>query len=132
MRLAEELTPSAPILRNETFSPKIAPLAFLHPRPVLLISVVANSHLVRDLECKTKKPTEQWTVICETHTCVLYSGNSESSTLSVSLLSQPFQHDRWPCDHPQVVFVETLPLPHMRESPHLGVLSCLVHYRISK
>ena len=38
----------------------------------------------------------------------------------VSLLSQPFQHARWPCDHPRVVLAESLPLLHMRESPRLG------------
>ena len=42
----------------------------------------------------------------------------------VSLLAQPFPHGRWPCDHPHVVLAESLPLLHMRESPHLGVLPC--------
>ena len=50
----------------------------------------------------------------------------------VPLLSPPFQHDRWPCDHPQLGPVESLPLPHMHESPHLGVISCSVHCHISK
>ena len=45
-------------------------------------SVFADPHFVHDLRCKTKKPTEMWTVICDTHTCVMFSGNSESSALT--------------------------------------------------
>ena len=90
------------------------------------LCVFANSHFIHDLRCKTRKPTEQRTVVCNTHTCVIFSGNSDV----VSPLSQPFKHDRWPCDHPQVVPVESLPLPHMRESPRLEVLSYSVHCRI--
>ena len=51
------------------------------------LSVFANSHLVHDLHCKTRKPTEQRTVICDTHTCVLFSGNSKNSTLSFNFLA---------------------------------------------
>ena len=65
------------------------------------------------------------------HMCYVQRKVKESHTV-LSLPSQPFPHDRWPCDHPQVVLAESLPLLHMRESPHLGVLSCSVHYRISK
>ena len=50
----------------------------------------------------------------------------------VSHLSQRFPHDRWPCDHPQVVLAESLPVPHMPESPRLEVISYPVHYRNSK
>ena len=63
------------------------------------------------------------------HLCFVQR-NFEEFYIDVSLLSPPFQHDRWPCDHPQVA--ESLPLPHVRESPHLGVLSCSVHYLIFK
>ena len=59
------------------------------------LSVFANTHFVHELRCKTRKPIEQWTVICDTHTCVLFSGNSESSALS-SFLSQPPQHTSFP------------------------------------
>ena len=79
------------------------------------LSVFADSHLVHYLRCKTRKPTEQRTVICDTHTCVTFSGSTESSALSFHFLSKPFPHDRWPCDHPQVVLAESLPLLHMRE-----------------
>ena len=84
MRLANELTPSSPILRNQTF------LSILRhwlsssstgSSHFTRLSVFANSHLVHDLRCKTRKPTEQWTVIGDTHTCV-FSGNSKSSTWS--------------------------------------------------
>ena len=49
----KELTPSSPILRNQTF-PNCA-IGFLHLRR---LSVFAYSHLVHDLRCRTKKPTE--------------------------------------------------------------------------
>ena len=100
MRLAKELTPSSSILRNQTSSPNCA-IGFLHLRLVLLISLVFPSLpiLILFMTCaaKTRKPTEQWTVICDTYTCVLFSGNWKTSTLSFSLISQPFPHDRWPC-----------------------------------
>ena len=41
-KLAKELTPSSPIVRNQTFSPNCA-TGFLHLRPVLLISLVFPS-----------------------------------------------------------------------------------------
>ena len=50
----------------------------------------------------------------------------EEFYIVVSLFSPPFQHDRWPCDHLEVVLL------HMRESPHLGVRSYSVHHRIFK
>ena len=56
----------------------------------------------------------------------------EEFYIVVSLLSQPFQHDRWPREHPQVVLVESLPHPQMRELLRLGVLSYSVHSRLSK
>ena len=37
----------------------------------------------------------------------------------VSLVAQAFPQDRWPCDHAQVVPVESLLLPHLLESPYL-------------
>ena len=42
------------------------------------VSVFANSHLVHALRCKTRKPTEKRTVICDTYTFVLLSGKSKS------------------------------------------------------
>ena len=57
----------------------------------------------------------------------MFSGDSESSALSFH-----FSHDRWPCDHPQVVLAESHPLPHMRGSPRLEMLSYSVHCRIFK
>ena len=44
---------------------------------------------------------------------------------------QPFPQDRWPCDHLHVDPVESLPHPHMLDSPHLEVISCSVRCRIS-
>ena len=133
MRLANELTLSSPILRNQTFSQNLRHWFFFHLRPVLFISLAFPSlsiHFVHDLRCKSRKPT----VICDTHTRVMFSGNYESSALSFHVSHNHFQNDRWPCDHPPVVHAESLPLPfpHMRESPHLEVLSYSVHYRISK
>ena len=49
----------------------------------------------------------------------------------VSLLSELFSHDRWPCVQPHVVLAESLPLLNLRESPHLGVLSCSVQFHFS-
>ena len=76
MRLANELTPPSPILRNQTFFPNCA-IHFLHLRPVrltsLVFSIFTNSHYVYDLSCKTEKPAEWRTVICDAHACVLFS-----------------------------------------------------------
>ena len=47
------------------------------------LSLSADSHLVHDLRCL----------------CFVQRKFEEFYTV-VSLLSQPFQHDRWPCDHP--------------------------------
>ena len=62
MRLANELTLSSPILRNQTFSLQNCAIGFLHLRLILLssfvFSIFANSHFVHDLRCNTKKPTE--------------------------------------------------------------------------
>ena len=55
-----------------------------------------------------------------------------SAECSALLLAQPSLHDRWPCDHPQVLLVESLPLQHTLESLHLEVISCSVHCRTSK
>ena len=63
------------------------------------------------------------------HLCSVQRKFEEFFT-AVSLLSQPCPHDH--CHHTQVVLAESLPLLHMRESPHLGVLSCSLHYRISQ
>ena len=57
---------------------------------------------------------------------------SEEFCIVVTLLAQPCPHDRWPCDPPQVVIVESLPLSHMLESLHLELISCSVRHRISK
>ena len=77
MRRASEPTPSSPILRNQTFSPSSTSSPHF-----TRLSIFANSHLVHDLRCKTKKPTAYRTVIFNTCTCVLLSGYSKSSTLS--------------------------------------------------
>ena len=42
-------------------------------------------------------------------TPVFCSAKSGGFCIVVSLLAQPFLLDRWPCDHPQVFFVESLP-----------------------
>ena len=113
MRRAKELTPSSPILRNQKiFSPNCA-LGSLHLRPVLLISLVFPSPETRTLMFLVQLKFGEFCTV-------------------VSLLAQPFPHDRWPCDHSHVVLVESLALLHMRESPHLGVISCSVHFRIFK
>ena len=65
------------------------------------------------------------------HLCFVQLKFEEFYT-GVSPLSQPFPHDRWPRDNAQMVLAELLPLLHMRESPHLGVLLFSVHCRISK
>ena len=53
----------------------------------------------------------------------------EEFCIVVSLLSQPFSHDRWPCDHPQVVFSESLPLLHIRASWSAFVFGSLSHFK---
>ena len=59
MRLAKELTPSSPILRNQTFSPNCA-IGFLHLRPVLLISLVFPSLpvLILFMTCAAKRGSQ--------------------------------------------------------------------------
>ena len=59
MRLAKELTPSSPVLRNQTFSPNCA-TGFLHLRPVLLISLVFPSVpiLILFMTCAAKRGSQ--------------------------------------------------------------------------
>ena len=83
--------------------------------------IYANSHF--DVHCKTEEPTVQRTAICDTHTCVVFTGNLESSELSFY-----FSHSH----HPPVVLLESLPLSPMFKSLHLELTSCSVHDRISK
>ena len=86
MRLANELTPSSPILRNKNFSPNCA-IGFLHLRPVLLISLVSPSMptLVLIMTCAAKRGSQLSNGLSSPMralVCVLFSGNSKSSTLS--------------------------------------------------
>ena len=135
MRLAKELTPSSPILRNKTFSPNCA-IGFLHLRPVLLISLVFPSLpiLILFMTCAAKRGSQLSNGLSSAiRTLVFVQRKFEEFYTVVSLLSQPFPHDRWPCDHPQVVLAESLPLLHMRESQHLGVLfvfGSLSHFKM--
>ena len=59
--LTHELAPSAPIERNQTFLSKLrhwlSPSSTSSPQFTRL-SIFANPHVVHDLRCKTKKPTE--------------------------------------------------------------------------
>ena len=56
MRLANELTPSSPILQNQTFSPNCS-IGFLHLRPVRLNSLVFPSFpiLILLMACEAAK-----------------------------------------------------------------------------
>ena len=54
------------------------------------LSVFANSHSVHELRWKTRKPIVRWTVICDTHTCISFSGNTESSAFSFHLSHSHF------------------------------------------
>ena len=84
MRLAKELTLSPPLLRNQTFSPNCS-IGFLHLPPVLLISLVFPSLpiLISFMTCAAKRGSQLSNGLSsDTHTCVMFSGNSESSALS--------------------------------------------------
>ena len=98
MRLAKELTPSSPILRNQTFSPNSA-IGFLHLRSVLLISLIFPSLpiLILFMTCAAKRGSQLSNGLSSAMRTLVFC--SKSSTRSFSLLSQPFPHDRWPSDH---------------------------------
>ena len=71
IRLANELTPSSHTLRKQIVFP-IWAVGFSHLRlSALVVSIFANSHVVHDMGCKTEKPAEQRTVICDAHDCFL-------------------------------------------------------------
>ena len=95
------------------------------------LSVFVNSHFVRDLRCKTKKPTEQWGVICDTHTCVLFSGNSKSSTRSFH-----FSHSHFHTTADHVITLRWSLRNHFHSctcvNHRILECSCSIHCRISK
>ena len=112
MRLAEELTPSSPILRNQTFSPNCA-IGFFHLRPVLLVSLVFPSLpiLILFMTCAAKRGSQRSNGLSSAMRVSVVQQKSGEFCIVVSLLSQPFAHDRWRCDRLQVVPVESLTLP---------------------
>ena len=96
------------------------------------LSIFATSHRVHDLRCKTKKLTERWTVICDTYTCVLFSGNSKSSTLSFH-----FSHSHFHTTVGHVITLRWSLWNHFHS--HTCLNHCILkyfrtrfHYRISK
>ena len=84
MRLAKELTPPSPILRNQTFSPNCA-ICFLHFRPVLLTKLAFPSlpSLILFMICAAKPASQLSNALSSAiRTLVFFSGNSENSALS--------------------------------------------------
>ena len=142
IRHSKELTRSSPIFWNQIFSQNYV-IDFLLLRYVLLISLVfpSLSILILFMTCAAKRGSQSSNGLSsEIRTLVLAQrkfwefclaqGKFLEFCLVVSLLSQPLQHDRWSCDHPQMVLIESLPPLLMCESPHLGVLTYSMHYRI--
>ena len=121
-------------LTKPNFSPNCA-TGFLHLRPFLLSSLVFPSLpiLILFMTCAAKRGCQLNNGLsCEIRTLVLFSGNSKSSTLSFH-----FSHSHFNTTVGHVITLrwslwDHFKLPHMRESPHLGVLSCSVHSRISR
>ena len=99
-----ELTTSSPILRNQTFSLQIAPLALsicdqfssFHSSfpflPILILFMTCAAERGRQLSHGLSSAMRTL-VFCSTEI-------PEEFHIVVSLLSQPFPHDRWPCDQP--------------------------------
>ena len=85
MRLAKELTPSSPKLRNKKISPNCA-TGFLHLRPVLLMSLVFPSLpiLILFMTCAAKRGSQLSNGLSSAIRTLAYliSGNTESSALS--------------------------------------------------
>ena len=121
------------ILRNQTFSPYCA-IGFLHLRPVLLISLVFPSlpSLILFMTCAAKRGNQLSDGLSSATRTLVFCSAEIRRVLQCRFTSLTAISDCWPCDHPLVVLAESLPLLHMRESPILGVLSYLVHYRIAK
>ena len=130
MRLAKELTPSSPILRNQHFSPNCV-IGFLHLGPVLLISLIFPSLpiLILFMTCGAKRGSQLSNGLSTAIRTLVFCSAAIRRVLHcrftslISISTRPLAM----C-HLQVVLVESLPLPHIRESPHLEVLSCSVHY----
>ena len=96
------------------------------------LSVLANSHLVHDMRGKTRKSQLSNGLSSAIRTLVFCSAESINSTLSFH-----FSHSHFHTTVGHVItlwffLAESLPLLHMRVSPHLGVLSYSVRCRISK
>ena len=102
MRLVNEQTPSSPILRNQTVSPQCA-----GGPPHQFVSVRSFFHLHRFSFCsrlRLQNGEASWAAGCRLRcgTRVFCSAEvPRGFCIVVSLLVQPFPHDRWPCDHPQ-------------------------------
>ena len=138
MRLAKELTPSPPIFYESKLSLTIAPLAFSIFHQFLLSSLVflhlCQSSVCHDWRCKARKPTCDGLSSALRTLVLCFSGNSESFCIVIfTSLTAHFETTVGPCDHPQVVFVESLPLFHIVIQRVLKCFSVLSSfYRISK
>ena len=136
MRPANELTPHSPILRNQTFSPTCA-CHVIPPYPscssqFARFPISANSHVVHDVSCKTGNPAEQRIVICNARAGVLFSWDRVCPALSFHFSYNHLHTTRGLVITLKVGPAQPLPLHHNLGSPRLEVISCPIHYHISK
>ena len=61
---------------SSTSSPQLSPSSSRSPH-FARFSIFANSHFVHDLRCKTRRPTEQRTVICDACLCFVQLKSGE-------------------------------------------------------
>ena len=103
---------------------RIAPIGFLHLRPILLISLVFPSLpiLILFMTCAAKRGSQLRNGLSSARRTLVFCS---AEIRRVPTLSFHFSHSHF---HTTVVHVnllqavlaESLPLLHMRESPHLG------------
>ena len=101
------------------FLSKSRPLGFLHLRPVLIISLVLPSLpiLILFMTCAANQEANWGNGLSSAIRTLVFCSVVSSLT---AISTRPL-----PCDHPQVVPAESLPLLHMRRSTHLGVVFVL-------
>ena len=80
------------------------------------LSIFANFDFIHDLSCNTRKPTEQWTVICDAHAYVLFSWGPGVSYIVVTTRATISTRSLVMWSPPSGPW---LPLPNMLESPHM-------------
>ena len=129
MRLAKTLTPSSPISWNQAFAPKLCHWLFPSSSSSSHFDrfpIFPKSHNVHDLCCETRGRQLSNGLSSAMRTSVFCSAEIRRVLPLSFHVSQShlFPHDRWPCDHPPVVPLESLQLPHTLELVNLEVISC--------